>query len=81
MCHRRNLLSTIDMEMKLGVDKAVYSAYEYRAESGDELTLRVNDKLTVIRRGDKDEQDWWWCKCADREGYVAKNLLAVSSHL
>ena len=69
------------MEMKLGVDEPVYCVYDYTAESPDELSLHVNDKLTILRRGDKEEQDWWWARSADSEGYVAKNLLAVSSCL
>jgi len=70
--------SLYNMEMKLGLDEQVYCVYDYKAESEDELTLRINDRMTILRRGDKHEQDWWWARCGDNEGYVAKNLLAFT---
>ena len=80
LTHHPLVLLCIDLEMKLGLDEPVYCVYDYKAESEDELTLHINDQLTVLRRGDKYEQDWWWARnnSDNSEGYVAKNLLAVS---
>ena len=47
------VLLCTDLEMKLGLDEPVYCVYDYKAESEDELTLHINDQLTVLRRGDK----------------------------
>lgn len=71
------ILYLIDMENKLGVSEPVYCVYDYNPQNNDELKLRNGDKLTILRRGDDSETDWWWAKLGDQEGYVAKNLLTV----
>ncbi|CAG2183961.1 unnamed protein product [Oppiella nova] len=34
--------------------------------------------MTVIRRGDDQERDWWWARGDDQEGYVPRNLLGIA---
>ena len=53
--------------------------YEYRAVNGDELNFREGDRLSIVRKGDDQENEWWWAKNGlDKEGYVPRNLLGVS---
>lgn len=71
----------VDLETKLGVDNdgRVFCIYDYEAQNPDELTVHCGDRLSVLRRGDDKETAWWWVKATNgKEGYVAKNLLAVS---
>ncbi|CBY12202.1 unnamed protein product [Oikopleura dioica] len=66
---------------KLGiVNKAsVYALFDYDAESSDELSFKEGDLLYVKRRGDNDEDKWWWSRHSDtgREGYVPRNYLGM----
>ncbi|CAG5106829.1 Oidioi.mRNA.OKI2018_I69.chr1.g3019.t1.cds [Oikopleura dioica] len=66
---------------KLGVvNKAsVYALFDYDAESSDELSFKEGDLLYVKRRGDSDEDKWWWSRHSDtgREGYVPRNYLGM----
>ena len=50
------------MKEKLGiVNKAsVYALFDYDAENSDELSFKEGDLLYVKRRGDNDEDKWWW---------------------
>jgi hypothetical protein len=41
------------------------------------LTFKTGDKLTVTRKGDENEIEWWWSKYGDSEGYVPRNLLGL----
>ena len=49
------------------------------------MTFRCGDELTVIRRGDDLEKDWWWAKRLPSEegastlseGYIPRNLLGL----
>ncbi|KAG5682108.1 hypothetical protein PVAND_011487 [Polypedilum vanderplanki] len=43
----------------------------------NELNISVNDKLTILRKGDESEREWWWARKDDREGYVPRNLLGL----
>ena len=55
-----------------------FAIYDYKAHRSDELDFGVGAKLTVLRRGDDFEKEWWWCKVnAEREGYVPRNLLGL----
>lgn len=56
----------------------VYALWGYEAQSSDELTFREGDAITILRRKDESETEWWWARLGDREGYVPKNLLGVS---
>ena len=53
--------------------------FSYDAQQPDELSFIVNDRLTILRKGDDAEREWWWAKNTnDIEGYVPRNLLGVS---
>ena len=55
-----------DAEQQLGLarDAAVYAAQAYSAARQDELSLSEGERLTVLRRGDESETDWWWARRA-----------------
>ena len=55
----------------------VYALWTYEAQNSDELTFREGGALTILRRKDEVETDWWWARLGDREGYVPRNLLGV----
>lgn len=66
------------IQEKLGILNSgeVYAVFSYDAQQPDELSFSVNDKLTVIRKGDESEREWWWAKdCNGCEGYIPRNLL------
>lgn len=53
--------------------------FSYDAQQQDELGFTVNNKLTILRKGDEAEREWWWAKNNyGKEGYVPRNLLGVS---
>jgi apoptosis-stimulating of p53 protein 1 len=57
----------------------VYAVFSYDAQQPDELKFSINDRLTILRKGDEAEREWWWARNADgQEGYVPRNLLGVS---
>lgn len=54
----------------------VYGLYDYTAESDDELSFSCGDTLTIIRRGDAIEKEWWWSKNRNGDmGYIPCNLI------
>ncbi|XP_076848530.1 apoptosis-stimulating of p53 protein 1-like isoform X2 [Brachyhypopomus gauderio] len=67
------------VQEKLGVMNkgAVYALWDYEAQSADELSFREGDALTVLRRRDESETEWWWARLSDQEGYVPRNLLGL----
>ncbi|XDV42004.1 hypothetical protein PO909_010762 [Leuciscus waleckii] len=67
------------VQEKLGVMNkgVVYALWEYEAQSADELSFQEGDSITVLRRKDDTETDWWWSKLNDKEGYVPRNLLGL----
>ncbi|KAJ1069828.1 hypothetical protein K5549_009851 [Capra hircus] len=67
------------VQEKLGVMNkgVVYALWAYEAQNSDELSFREGDALTILRRKDEVETDWWWARLGDREGYVPRNLLGV----
>lgn len=58
----------------------VYALWDYTAQQADELSFSEGDALTVLRRRDDTETDWWWARLNDREGYIPRNLLGVRKH-
>lgn len=56
----------------------VYALWDYKAQSDDELCFSEGDCMTVLRREDEVETEWWWARCGDHEGYIPRNLLGVS---
>ena len=71
------------IQEKLGIINkgVVYAVFDYRSQNPDELDFRDGDGLTVLRKGDEQEKDWWWARRADNEGYIPRNLLGVSVRL
>uniref|UniRef100_A0A3B4DJT1 SH3 domain-containing protein n=1 Tax=Pygocentrus nattereri TaxID=42514 RepID=A0A3B4DJT1_PYGNA len=67
------------VQEKLGVMNkgAVYTLWDYEAQSADELSFREGEALTVLRRRDDTETEWWWARLNNQEGYVPRNLLGV----
>jgi apoptosis-stimulating of p53 protein 1 len=68
------------VQEKLGIlsGGVVYAVFDYAAQQPDELTFKAGQQLTVLRKGDENEREWWWSKLGDKEGYVPRNLLGVS---
>lgn len=70
------------IQEKLGIlhNGEVFAVFSYDAQQPDELKFSVNDKLTILRKGDEAEREWWWARDeAGLEGYVPRNLFGVSS--
>ncbi|XP_068110418.1 apoptosis-stimulating of p53 protein 1 isoform X2 [Hyperolius riggenbachi] len=67
------------VQEKLGVMNKgmVYALWDYEAQNPDELSFRESDALTILRRKDDVETDWWWARFNDKEGFVPKNLLGL----
>ncbi|XP_018319682.1 apoptosis-stimulating of p53 protein 2 isoform X2 [Agrilus planipennis] len=67
------------VQEKLGIlsGGSVYAVFDYTAQQPDELSFTAGQQLTVIRKGDEYEREWWWCRLDDKEGYVPRNLLGL----
>lgn len=61
----------------------VFAVFSFDAINLDELSFSINDQLSILRKGDEAEREWWWAKdTLGKEGYVPRNLLGVSvTHL
>ena len=72
-------MSLAGVQEKLGVMNKglVYALWDYTAQQADELAFGEGDALTVLRRRDDTETEWWWARHNDREGYIPRNLLGV----
>lgn len=56
----------------------VYGLWDYSNDNSDELAFHEGDCMTIVRREDEDETEWWWAGTGDTEGYIPRNLLGVS---
>lgn len=67
------------IQEKLGITNngEVYGVFDYQATNADELSFRIGDKLTVLRKGDDVEKEWWWSRLNGNEGYIPRNLLGL----
>ncbi|XP_074852512.1 apoptosis-stimulating of p53 protein 1 isoform X3 [Carettochelys insculpta] len=67
------------VQEKLGVMNkgVVYGLWDYEAQNNDELSFHEGDAITILRRKDDNETEWWWARLNDKEGYVPKNLLGL----
>ncbi|XP_067097930.1 protein phosphatase 1, regulatory subunit 13Bb isoform X1 [Osmerus mordax] len=67
------------VQEKMGVMNkgVVYALWEYDAQSSDELSFAEGDAITILRRQDDNETEWWWGHLDDKEGYVPRNLLGL----
>lgn len=57
----------------------IYALWDYEPQNDDELPMKEGDCMTVLRREDEDEAEWWWARLDEKEGYVPRNLLGVSA--
>ncbi|KAK2119419.1 hypothetical protein P7K49_000805 [Saguinus oedipus] len=50
------------VQEKLGVMNkgVVYALWDYKAQNSDELSFHEGDALTILRRKDESETEWWW---------------------
>ncbi|XP_078261166.1 apoptosis-stimulating of p53 protein 2-like isoform X3 [Rhinoraja longicauda] len=55
----------------------VYALWDYESQAEDELSFKEGDCMSVIRREDENEIEWWWARLNEAEGYVARNLLGL----
>ncbi|KAI9518860.1 hypothetical protein NQZ68_033981 [Dissostichus eleginoides] len=67
------------VQEKMGVMNrgVVYALWDYEAQSEDELGFSEGDCMTVLRRDEEAETDWWWARCGDHEGYIPRNMLGL----
>ncbi|KYO43539.1 apoptosis-stimulating of p53 protein 2 isoform X1 [Alligator mississippiensis] len=67
------------VQEKMGIMNkgVIYALWDYEAENNDELSMKEGDCMTVLRREDEDEIEWWWARLNDKEGYVPRNLLGL----
>ncbi|XP_062864335.1 apoptosis-stimulating of p53 protein 2a [Trichomycterus rosablanca] len=67
------------VQEKMGIMNrgVVYALWDYESEEDDELLFREGDCMTVVRREDEDETNWWWARMGDKEGYIPRNLLGL----
>lgn len=67
------------VQEKMGIMNrgVVYGLWDYESEQDDELSFREGDSMTVTRREDEDETEWWWVRMGSREGYIPRNLLGL----
>ncbi|NP_001087084.1 tumor protein p53 binding protein 2 L homeolog [Xenopus laevis] len=67
------------VQEKMGIMNrgVLYTLWDYEAESDDEMALKEGDCMTILRREDEDETEWWWARLNDKEGYVPRNLLGL----
>ncbi|XP_071336665.1 apoptosis-stimulating of p53 protein 2a isoform X3 [Trachinotus anak] len=67
------------VQEKMGIMNrgVVYGLWDYAGENPDELSFREGDCMTIIRREDEDEIEWWWARMGDTEGYIPRNLLGL----
>ncbi|XP_033480652.1 apoptosis-stimulating of p53 protein 2-like [Epinephelus lanceolatus] len=67
------------VQEKMGVMNrgVVYALWDYKPQRDDELGFSEGDCMTVLRRDDEVENEWWWARCGDHEGYIPRNLLGL----
>ncbi|XP_027727404.1 apoptosis-stimulating of p53 protein 2-like isoform X1 [Vombatus ursinus] len=67
------------VQEKMGIMNkgVIYALWDYEPQNDDELPMKEGDCMTIIRREDEDEIEWWWACLSDKEGYVPRNLLGL----
>ncbi|RMC12344.1 hypothetical protein DUI87_09858 [Hirundo rustica rustica] len=65
------------VQEKMGIMNkgVIYGLWDYEAQNDDELSMKEGDCMTILRREDEEEIEWWWARLNDKEGYVPRNLL------
>jgi hypothetical protein len=56
--------------------QVVKAMFSYQAQNPDELSFDEGAVLYVV---DKDNADWWKCRCEDKEGLVPSNYLGENT--
>ncbi|CAF4879738.1 unnamed protein product [Rotaria sp. Silwood1] len=73
----------LNVQNDLGVinNGLVYALYDYEPDSSmdNELEFKDGDSLTILRRGDEYEKEWWWTRheTTGKEGYIPRNYLGL----
>ncbi|XP_008590250.1 PREDICTED: apoptosis-stimulating of p53 protein 2 [Galeopterus variegatus] len=69
----------LGVQEKMGIMNkgVIYALWDYEPQNDDELPMKEGDCMTIIRREDEDEIEWWWARLSDKEGYVPRNLLGL----
>ncbi|XP_004867490.1 apoptosis-stimulating of p53 protein 2 isoform X1 [Heterocephalus glaber] len=67
------------VQEKMGIMNkgVIYALWDYEPQNTDELPMKEGDCMTIVRREDEDEIEWWWARLSDQEGYVPRNLLGL----
>ncbi|XP_031434483.1 apoptosis-stimulating of p53 protein 2 isoform X2 [Clupea harengus] len=67
------------VQEKMGIMNrgVVYGLWDYDKEGIDELCFLEGDCMTIVRREDEDEVEWWWARIGNMEGYIPRNLLGL----
>ncbi|XP_059504611.1 apoptosis-stimulating of p53 protein 2-like isoform X2 [Stegostoma tigrinum] len=67
------------VQEKMGIMNrgVVYALWDYDSQTEDELSFKEGDCMSIIRREDEAEIEWWWARLNDGEGYVSRNLLGL----
>ncbi|XP_069464737.1 apoptosis-stimulating of p53 protein 2 isoform X2 [Ambystoma mexicanum] len=67
------------VQEKMGIMNrgVIYALWDYEAQYEDELSMKEGDCMTIVRREDDDEIEWWWARLNEKEGYVPRNLLGL----
>ncbi|GCC34374.1 hypothetical protein chiPu_0012847 [Chiloscyllium punctatum] len=67
------------VQEKMGIMNrgVVYGLWDYDSQTEDELSFKEGDCMSIIRREDEVEIEWWWARLNDGEGYVSRNLLGL----
>uniref|UniRef100_A0A8C5Q5F4 Tumor protein p53 binding protein 2 n=1 Tax=Leptobrachium leishanense TaxID=445787 RepID=A0A8C5Q5F4_9ANUR len=67
------------VQEKMGIMNrgVIYALWDHEVENDDELPLKDRDCMTILRREDEDETEWWWARLNEQEGYVPRNLLGL----
>lgn len=71
-------ISGVQEKMGIMNKGVIYALWDYEPQNEDELPMKEGDCMTIVRREDEDEVEWWWARLSEKEGYVPRNLLGVS---
>ncbi|KAJ3087091.1 Osteoclast-stimulating factor 1 [Quaeritorhiza haematococci] len=56
--------------------QVVRALYDYTAQNSDELSFREGDVIYVL---EKNDANWWKCRCGDSEGLVPSNYVGENT--
>jgi ankyrin repeat protein len=71
------------IQEKLGIvnDGKVFALYDHNKGNPDELSFEAGQALTIVKKGDDIEREWWWAKHDEVEGYVPRNFLGLCARV